>query len=113
MKRPRYSIVVPTRQRHETLLGCLRTLVDQPSDDYEIVVADNASSEETRAVCDSFRSPKLRHVRCDEPLSMMFPQDSEFRLSSAEKPGLVRRLRRAFTKRVRRLAKQGTHEEQP
>lgn len=70
MSRPRYSIVVPTRQRHETLRACLRTLVEQPSDDYEIVVADNASSPETREVCQSFHSPKLRHVRCDEPLSM-------------------------------------------
>ena len=70
MNHPRYSIVVPTRQRHETLRACLQTIVDQPHDDYEIVVADNASSEETRAVCESFRSPKLRHVRCDEPLSM-------------------------------------------
>ncbi|MFM7136932.1 MAG: glycosyltransferase family 2 protein [Planctomycetota bacterium] len=70
MKRPRYSIVVPTRQRHETLHACLRTVVEQASDDYEIVVADNASSPETRAVCESFGSPRLRHVRCDEPLSM-------------------------------------------
>jgi hypothetical protein len=67
---PRYSIVVPTRQRHQTLLACLRTIVEQPHDDYEIVVADNASSPETREICESFRSPKLRHVRCDEPLSM-------------------------------------------
>lgn len=70
MKHPRYSIVVPTRERHETLRACLRTIVEQTHDDYEIVVADNASGPETRAVCESFRSPRLRHVRCDEPLSM-------------------------------------------
>jgi hypothetical protein len=70
MKCPRYSIVVPTRQRHQTLLACLQTIVEQPHDDYEIVVADNASSPETREVCESFRSPRLRHIRCSEPLSM-------------------------------------------
>ena len=70
MKHPRYSIVVPTRERHETLRACLRTIVEQTHDDYEIVVADNASGPETRAVCESFRSPRLRHVRCSEPLSM-------------------------------------------
>ena len=70
MERPRYSIVIPTRQRHETLRACLQTVVNQRSDDYEIVVADNASSPETREVCESFRSPKLRHLRCDDALSM-------------------------------------------
>jgi len=70
MTRPRYSIVVPTRQRHLTLRACLRTLVGQPHDDYEIVVADNASSPETRAVCESFSSPRLRYLRSDTPLSM-------------------------------------------
>lgn len=70
MRRPRYSIVVPTRERHETLRACLRTIVEQSHDDYEIIVADNASGPETREVCESFRSPKLRHIRCSEPLSM-------------------------------------------
>ena len=68
--RPRYSIVVPTRSRHETLRSCLRTLVEQPHGNYEIVVADNASGPETRAVCESFRSPRLRYLRSDTPLSM-------------------------------------------
>jgi len=68
--RPRYSIVVPTRSRHATLRACLRTIVDQPHDDYEIVVADNASGPETRAVCESFRSPRLRYLRSEAPLSM-------------------------------------------
>lgn len=70
MRRPRYSIVIPTRQRHETLRACLRTVVEQRHDDYEIVVADNASSPETRAVCESFASRRLRYLRSDEPLSM-------------------------------------------
>ena len=68
--RPRYSVVVPTRARHETLRSCLRTLVEQPHGNYEIVVADNASGPETRAVCESFRSPRLRYLRSDTPLSM-------------------------------------------
>lgn len=70
MPGPRYSIVVPTRHRHATLRACLQTIVDQPSDDFEIVVADNASSPETREVCESFRSPRLRYLRSDTPLSM-------------------------------------------
>jgi glycosyltransferase involved in cell wall biosynthesis len=68
--RPRYSIVVPTRERHATLRACLQTIVDQRHDDFEIVVADNASGPETRAVCESFRTPRLRYLRSDTPLSM-------------------------------------------
>lgn len=70
MTRPRYSIVVPTRERPATLNACLRTLVDQPHADYEIVVADNASGPETRELCEAFGSGRIRHIRCETPLSM-------------------------------------------
>ena len=36
---PKFSILVPTRQRPDTLLATLATLIWHPGDDYEIVVA--------------------------------------------------------------------------
>lgn len=70
MRRPKYSIVIPTRNRHRTLRHCLETVLCQDHSDYEVVIADNASTPETRQVCESFNSPYIRHARCDTPLSM-------------------------------------------
>ena len=43
MKSPFFSIVIPTRNRHETLPYALRTCVDQIDfDDYEVIISDNS-----------------------------------------------------------------------
>jgi glycosyltransferase involved in cell wall biosynthesis len=70
MTRPRFSIVVPTRERPALLRACLASCVAQRSSDVEIIVADNASGPETRAVCESFHDERIRWLRCPEPLSM-------------------------------------------
>ena len=70
MSRPRFSIVVPTRQRPHTLPHTLATILNQDHDSFEVIVADNASSPETRAVVEAIDSPKIRYVRSDSPLTM-------------------------------------------
>ncbi len=66
----RFSVVIPTRERAETLRFTLRTCLEQPFDDYEIVVSDNCSSPATKAVVEEFASPKIRYVRTSEPVAM-------------------------------------------
>jgi glycosyltransferase involved in cell wall biosynthesis len=70
MTRPRFSVVIPTRERAGTLRHSLRTCLDQDFDDYEIVVADNASSPATKQVVDEAASPRIRYLRSDRPLAM-------------------------------------------
>ena len=65
-----FSVVVPTRNRADTLQHCLRTCLDQDFDDYEIVVSDNCSIDNTRDIVASFNSEKIRYVRSDVPLAM-------------------------------------------
>jgi glycosyltransferase involved in cell wall biosynthesis len=68
----RFSILVPTRQRPDTLLATLATLIWQPGDDYEIVVADNFGDQDVAAVIAAAqqRHPRIRHVRTDRVLPM-------------------------------------------
>lgn len=70
MTNPRFSIVVPTRERAETLHFALLTFLDQDFDDYEIVVHDNCSSPPTREVVERHQSDKLKYFRSDTPLAM-------------------------------------------
>src|SRR5436190_12652918 len=70
MSEPRFSILVPTRDRPETLRHTLATLLSQPGDDYEVVVADNCGGPATRALVEGLAAPKLRYARCDEILPM-------------------------------------------
>src|SRR4051794_15241066 len=67
---PRFSIVIPTRERATTLRFALQTCLNQQFTDYEIVVCDNASSPATRHVVEQAQSRSIRYVRSERLLPM-------------------------------------------
>jgi glycosyltransferase involved in cell wall biosynthesis len=70
MPGPRFSVVIPTRERAATLRVALRTCLEQDFDDYEVIVCDNFGTPATRQVVDECRSPRIRYVRSPRLLSM-------------------------------------------
>ncbi len=67
------SIVIPTRTRATYLKGCLQSVLiaaDKAECPVEIIVADNASSDETRSVIAGFNSPIITYFRQPERVSM-------------------------------------------
>jgi len=52
------SIIIPTRNRGKSLERTIRSAIDldYPSDKYEIVIVDNASTDETREIYENVRS---------------------------------------------------------
>jgi FkbM family methyltransferase len=70
MPTPRFSIVIPTRERPDTLAFALRTCLDQEFDDFEIVVGDNCGGPRTRQTIEELHSSKVQHVRSEKPLAM-------------------------------------------
>lgn len=77
------TVIVPTRERPDTLVHCLRTLVSQTDSRLEIIVSDNCSAPETKAVVDAFQSdPRIRYIRPDSRLGMS--EHWEFALNHAK-----------------------------
>lgn len=70
MTSPRFSILIPTRDRQETFVHALATVAAQPGDDFEIVVADNASRPGIRAAVEAITSVPIRYLRSDTALNM-------------------------------------------
>jgi hypothetical protein len=64
------TVVVPTRERADTLLHCLRSIVSQDYDALDILVSDNCSADGTREVVESFRDPRIRYVNTGRRMSM-------------------------------------------
>jgi len=77
----RFSIIIPTRERHETLGATIKTVINQDFDDFEIIIADNFSSFPTKKVVETFISDKVRYFRTDSSLSMT--DNWEFALSKS------------------------------
>jgi hypothetical protein len=65
-----FTVVVPTRERCDTLRATLRSCIEQDYDALQIVVSDNASQDATTDVVHSFIDPRIRHVRTDRRVSM-------------------------------------------
>ena len=65
-----FSIIIPTRQRHDTLKHSIQSVLNQTHKEFELVVMDNFSSPETAEVVDSFNDERIKYYRAPERLSM-------------------------------------------
>lgn len=84
MTTPKFSVLIPTRDRPATFRHTLATVASQPGDDYEIVVADNCSGPETRRIVEELEAPKIRYLRSDEILPMAENWERGLSLCSGE-----------------------------
>ncbi|MDC1263071.1 glycosyltransferase [Planktomarina temperata] len=64
------SIVVPTRNRADTLEYCLHTILNQNDDNFEIVISDNSTDDLTKRLVDSFSDSRIIYTKSPALLSM-------------------------------------------
>jgi hypothetical protein len=67
---PRFTIIIPTRERAATLEFALKTVTDQEFPSLEIIVSDNASTDNTRAIVEANGDPRIRYLNTGKRLSM-------------------------------------------
>ena len=99
---PRITVIIPTRERCETLGASIRACVEQDYDNLEIIVSDNASQDDTESVVHSFRDSRLRYIKTDRPaghdwkndrkIEARDPRADMFRLLSFRRGGRIRYL---------------------
>jgi glycosyltransferase involved in cell wall biosynthesis len=70
MKDLLFSIIIPTRQRHDTLKFAIQSVVNQTFQNFEVIVADNFSTSETEEVAKSFSDDRIKYHRASYSLSM-------------------------------------------
>lgn len=82
-----FTVVIPTRERCDTLEHALRTCVSQDYDNLEILVSDNFSQDRTREVVESFQDRRIRYVNTGKRVSMT--DNFEFALSHVMPKGYI------------------------
>src|SRR4051794_39370888 len=108
MASPRFSVVIPTRDRASTLAYTLRTCLEQDFADYEVVVCDNCGGPETRQVVDSFASSRIKYVRSEKRIAMTANWElavghaaGEYVLALGDDDGLLRHALRELDRLLR------------
>jgi glycosyltransferase involved in cell wall biosynthesis len=66
----KYTVIIPTRDRIETLGATLRTCLRQEYNNFEIIVCDNHSSDGTRSLVESYKDQRIRYINPGRRLSM-------------------------------------------
>lgn len=69
-KQPFFNIIIPTRERSQTLFWTLKTCLEQDYSNYKIIVSDNCSQDNTFEVVSSFNSTKILYCKTPNRLSM-------------------------------------------
>ena len=76
---PKVTVIIPTRARLSTLKYALKTCLSIQADNYEVIISDNYSQDDTFEYVESLRDPRIRYINTGKRLSMS--HNWEFALS--------------------------------
>lgn len=82
------SVIVPARNREHTLERCLNSILSQTYEVDEIVICDDASTDNTKNLVDAYinknRTPAIIFIRHPKPLGAQAARNSAIRKASGE-----------------------------
>lgn len=65
MKHPFFSIIVSTYNRKDQLLQCIQAIFDQSFTDFEVIVVDDCSTDDTMLLLESCKQPNFRFYKTE------------------------------------------------
>lgn len=81
---PKFSILLPTRNRSHLAQHAIRSVLGQSEKDFELVISDNSSNDETAKVVKGFSDHRIRYFRTDHVLGMPDNFENAFSHSAGE-----------------------------
>jgi len=59
---PIFSVIIPTYNRAHALGQAIRSVLSQTCQDFEIIVVDDGSTDDTKTVVVSFADPRIHYI---------------------------------------------------
>lgn len=82
MNEPFFSIIIPTRDRPETIVHSINTVLNQSFKDFEIILSDNSTNNITSEVIKNIEDTRIHYFKTGGNLSMT--ENWEYSLSQAK-----------------------------
>lgn len=70
MEKIKFSILIPTRERADTLFHAIATCTAQDYENLNIIISDNFSQDNTKEVVLSFSDPRIKYINTGKRISM-------------------------------------------
>jgi len=81
----RFSILLPTRNGGDFLENCIRSILEQDHDDFELVISNNANTDSTPKIISQFKiDSRVKVVHQDFPISVSKNWTAALQASSGE-----------------------------
>ncbi|HOD12732.1 MAG TPA: glycosyltransferase family 2 protein [Candidatus Omnitrophota bacterium] len=81
----KFSVLLPTRNGGQFLKDCISSILDEPYEDMELVVSDNANTDETQDILKSFANDsRLKVLRLDAPVGVTENWNNALKASSGD-----------------------------
>ncbi len=64
--KPTISIIIPTYNRSQLIVRAVKSVLNQTYQDFELIVVDDASTDNTEEVVNSFDDERIRYIRHEE-----------------------------------------------
>lgn len=59
---PFFSIIIPTYNRAHMIGIAIQSVLDQTCDDWELVIVDDGSADDTKEIVESFDDPRIKYI---------------------------------------------------
>src|SRR5213593_3007644 len=59
---PTFTVVIPTYNRKRTILAAIKSVLSQTYADFEAIVVDDGSSDDTRSVVTALEDPRIHYL---------------------------------------------------
>lgn len=82
MNKPFFSVVLPTYNRAAYIAFAIKSVLNQTFGDFELIISNNFSTDETEEVIKEFDDPRIRYVKT--PQSFTMNEHYEFALNLAK-----------------------------
>jgi glycosyltransferase involved in cell wall biosynthesis len=75
----KFTIIIPTRERSDVLEATIKTVLAQDYQNFEIIISDNFSCDNTESIAANFKSDKIKYINTGKRVGMS--QNWEFALN--------------------------------
>jgi len=86
---PSVSVIIPTHNRANLVDRAIKSVLSQTFEDFEIIVVDDASSDDTEQAIKRFKDRRIRYVRHHENMGAPATRNTGIRMARGDYIGLL------------------------
>lgn len=82
--KPFVSVIIPTYNRGHLIAETIRSVLDQTYQNFEIIIVDDGSTDDTQRIIEGFTEARIRYILCEHTGKQGFLRNTGIKFSSGD-----------------------------